>query len=191
MHKEKVLEFGQIVEMAPFNTDEKIATFADLDGVFVKYGKEHSNESNIVRLNGLRKVIERSDEFVFWSSRFRVDENSNFWKFASMLFEGKSISKFPFLTNKSIERLENFAKNSNPDCRVESKIGIKKMRSCFGIEDDFVSMALKTIQSEKKMVVIGSSIIDRNRVRNLAENIKRQGSDPRSLYYFDTGHFLY
>jgi hypothetical protein len=186
-----VFEFEKIAERAPFNTNQEIVTMADLDGVVVKYGRESVYEENSKRLCGLRSIIRKSEEFFFRSSRIPVDENGLFWKFMGNLFDNKPISNFPFLTDRSIEKLERFAQSTNPLCKVKSQIGFKKMRSCFRMEDDFLDVALKTLNSGKSLVYIGSSMIDRRIVKLLAKKAKSEKLDIKNLYYFDTDHIFF
>jgi hypothetical protein len=190
VHHEKTLDFSEIVENEPFTKEGRITTFADLDGVFFKYGKESNYEENVKRLHALAKVISKSDEFVYWSSRIRIEEESFLWKGLGPLFDGKSVSYFPFMTGRSVDRLERFAKTINPDCEVSSKIGLNKMKSCIGVKDDFMDMAKDSLKKGNKLVVIGSSIIDRHRIRQLSEELKSKQISPESLFYFDTGHFI-
>ncbi len=188
--EERVVDFNRIIEKEPFCSTEKVVTFTDLDGVFLNYGSENNHESNVSRLCTLRNIVKRSEEFVFWSSRIKIDEDNIAWKAIAPIFSGTKVCHFPFLTDKSVERLEKFARNANPDCQVSSQIGFRKMRSCFGMEDDFNEMALKTLESDKKLVVIGSSLVDRKKVRCLTSAAKEKGCKLDNFYYFDTGHLL-
>jgi hypothetical protein len=181
----------KITERPPFNTDKKIVSIVDLDGVIVKYGKEADDEENYKRLCGLRSIIRRSEEFFLKSSRIPVNENGWFWKLAGSLFDNKPISTFPFLTDSSVKKLENFARSTNHFCKVKSQIGLRKMRSCFEIDDDFLNVALKTLDSGKSLAYVGSSIIDRRIAKLLAKKAKSERLSIQNFYYFDTNHILF
>jgi hypothetical protein len=187
---EKINFLSEVTKREPFLGKEKIVSLVDLDGVLCEYGFKNNQEDNVLRLLALKNIVSKSDEFVFWSSRFEVDENKDWWKILKPVFGNKSITKCPFITESSIGKLEHFAQKANPECLVKFKIGLRKMRSCFAVDDDILSLATKTLEQDKKLVMVGSSIFDRQIIKQVVKETVKKGIDSKNIYYFDTGHWL-
>jgi hypothetical protein len=187
---EKVKFLSEVPTKDPFLGEEKIVSLVDLDGVLCEYGFKNNREDNTSRLLALRNIVSRSDEFVFWSSRLEVNENGNWWKMLEPIFGNKSITKFPFITETSINKLEKFAEKANPECSTNFKIGLRKMRSCFEVDDDILSLATKTLEQNKKLVMVGSSLFDRQIIKQVAKETAKNGKNTQNIFYFDTGHWI-
>ena len=187
---EKIDLLSEIIKKEPFLSGEKVVSVVDLDGVLCEYGRKNNADDNLSRLLGLRRIIEGSDEFVFYSSRIKLDEDSRIWKVLKPVFGETSVVKCPFMIDSSMERLQNFANKANENCKFEFKVGFKKMRSCFGDDDNFSDLVEKTLRQDKKLVMVGSSIFDRQIISKTAKEMDSKGLDSQKMYFFDTGHWI-
>ena len=181
---------SEITQREPFLVGEKIVSILDLDGVLCEYGQRNNFDCNVSRLLNLKKIISKSDEFIFYSSRIEMNEDSKIWDFLKPLFGDTIIAKCPFITKSSENRLKSFAEKVNPDCLIQFKVGFKKMRSCFGLDDNLFDMVEKSLEQNKKIVMIGSSIFDRKIVKQIVENTKEKGLNTKNIYSFNTGHWF-
>lgn len=180
---ERISSLPEVLGKEPFLTGEKIVTVLDLDGVLCEYGEKNNSGNNLSRLLALKNIISKSDEFIVYSSRFNIDEESYLWKKVLKPVFGKtSIVKCPFMVQSSMNRLEGFVKKANENCEFKYLVGLKKMRSCFKVDDDLQEIAQKTLEQNKKLVMVGSSVFDKT--------IARKNLNLENLFYFDTGHIL-
>lgn len=176
--------------MEPFLGEESIVSVIDLDGVLCEFGRRNNLDNNISRFLGLKNIISKSKEFVVYSSRIELNEDSGMWKMLKPVFGDTSIARCPFMVKSSIDRLENFAQKANPDCSVEFKVGFKKIRSCFGEVDDFSTLVEKTLEQNKKLVMVGSSFFDRQIIKQAEKETAKKGLNTKNIYFFDTGHWI-
>ena len=190
LNVEKIDLLSEVAKKEPFLSGEKVVSVMDLDGVLCEYGRKNNVDDNLSRLLALRRIIEGSDEFVFYSSRIKLDEDSRIWKVLKPVFGETSVVKCPFIVKSSIDRLENFVKKANSDCEVKFKTGLRKMRSCFGDEDGFSDVVEKTLRQDKKLVMVGSSIFDRQIISKTAKEMESKGLNSQQMYFFDTGHWI-
>ena len=181
-HEEKINSLLEVTKLDPFLSQNSIVSIVDLDGVLCEYGRKNNSDDNISRFLGLKKIIEKSDDFIVYSSRIEINENSKFWQKLKPVFGKTSIVRCPFMVESSRNRLENFAKKANESCNFKYLVGLKKMRSCFAIDDDLQQIAEKTLSENKKLVMVGSSIFDRK--------IVNKNLNLDNVFYFDTGHIL-
>ena len=188
---EKISSFSEILQKEPYLTGERIVTVLDLDGVLCEYGEKNSSTNNLSRLLTLKNIISKSDEFIIYSSRINIDEESDLWKkILKPVFGGTSIVRCPFMVKSSMDRLESFAKKANPNCEFNSRVGFRKMRSCFTTEDNFSDLVEKTIKCGKKFVMIGSSVFDRQIVKQTVRGLNSKGIDTKNVYAYSTEHTL-
>lgn len=188
---ERINSLPEVLGKEPFLTRGKIVTVLDLDGVLCEYGEKNNSDNNLSRLLALKNIISKSDEFIVYSSRFNVDEESYLWKkILKPVFGKTSIVKCPFMIQSSMDRLEAFAKKANSDCSFDSRVGFKKMRSCFAAEDNFSTLMEKTIEQSKNFVMIGSSIFDRQIIKQAVKELNRKGVDTKNVYGYSTEHTL-
>ncbi|HPT66000.1 MAG TPA: hypothetical protein PK257_01660 [Candidatus Woesebacteria bacterium] len=171
-----------MIKMDPFLGQEKITSIIDLDGALCEYGEKSSFNNGISRLLGLKSIIEKSEEFIVYSSRIHLDEDGRLWQMIKSIFGQTSIVHCPFMVESSKKRLEKFIKKANEDCNFKYMVGLRKMRSCFAIDDDLQEIAQKTLKENKKLVMIGSSCFDKM--------IAKRNFNSSNVFYFDTGHVL-
>ncbi|MDD2483138.1 MAG: hypothetical protein PHE32_01910 [Candidatus Shapirobacteria bacterium] len=181
-HEKKINSLLEITKFNPFLGQESIVSIIDMDGVLCEYGRRNNLDDNFSRFLGLKKIIERSDEFVVYSSRFEINEDSILWEKLKPIFGQTSIVRCPFMVESSKKRLEDFTKKANENCDFRYLMGLKKMRSCFRMDDDLQNIVEKTLRQDKKLVMVGSSIFDRK--------IVNKNLNLENVYYFNTGHIL-
>lgn|GEM_PF-2022088 len=187
---EKINSLSEVTKNDPFLGSHRITSIIDLDGVLCEYGRKNNSDDNISRLLGLRDIISKSENIMINSNRFSLNEDGVLWQILEPIFDRKSITNCPFITKNSIDRLANFAKKANPNCKIEFNIGLKKMEGCFGIENKVLFLAEKTLEQDKKLVMIGSSIFDRQIINQTASNLEKKGLDIKNIHFFDTGHWV-
>lgn len=181
-HKEKINSLLEITKFDPFLGNNSIVSIVDLDGVLCEYGRKNNSDDNTSRFLALKNIIQRSEEFIVYSSRIEINEDSKLWQNLKPIFGQTSIVRCPFMVESSKNRLEDFAKRANENCDFKYLVGLKKMRSCFKMDDDLQDIAQKTLKQNKKLVMIGSSIFDRK--------IVNKNLNLDNVFYFDTGHIL-
>ena len=181
-HEEKIKSLLEITKLDPFLNNNSIVSIVDLDGVLCEYGRKNNSDDNISRFLGLKKIIEKSDDFIVYSSRIEINEDSKLWQNLKPVFGKTSIVRCPFMVESSRERLQDFAKKTNNNCEFRYLVGLRKMRSCFAIDDDLQQIAKKTLDENKKLVMVGSSVFDRK--------IVNKNLNLENVFYFDTGHVL-
>jgi len=164
---ERTVDFGSIVKTDAYSSGRSVVTFADLDGVFLEYGKNDCVEKNIERFRALTKIAKVSEEIVLWSGRTESD------MFAFM----------PFIERSKIIKIKKLINIANPNCQVSFDFGIQKLLSASKMRE----RVEKIISQDKNVVVIGSSFFDRKSVAKIADNI---GEKRKNLFYFDTGHWI-
>jgi hypothetical protein len=181
-HEEKIKSLLDVTKFDPFLGKESIVSIIDMDGVLCEYGRKNNSDDNVSRFLGLKKIIEKSDEFVVYSSRIEINEDSILWQKLKPIFGKTSIVRCPFMVESSRDRLETFTRKINENCDFKYLVGLKKMRSCFKTDDDLQDIAEKTLRLDKKLVMVGSSIFDRK--------IVSQNLNLENVFYFDTGHWF-
>lgn len=181
-HEEKINSVLEVTNFEPFLTKDSIVSIVDMDGVLCEYGRRNNFDDNISRFLGLKKIIEKSEEFIVYSSRIEIDEKSWLWQKIKPIFGKTSIVRCPFMVESSRERIYGFTKKANENCDFKYLVGLKKMRSCFRMDEDLQEIAEKTLEQDKKLVMVGSSIFDRK--------IVNQNLNLDNVFYFDTGHLL-
>lgn len=187
---EKIDSLSEVTKNDPFLGSHRITSIIDIDGVLCEYGRKNNSDDNISRFLGLRDIISKSENIMINSNRFSLNENGVLWQILKPIFDRKSITNGPFITKKSIDRLENFANQANQNCKIEFNIGLKKMKGCFGTEEGVLFLAEKTLEQDKKLVMIGSSIFDRQIINQTASKLDEKGLDIRNIHFFDTGHWI-
>lgn len=178
----KIESFLDVTKMEPFLGEKKVVSIIDLDGALCEYGRKNNFDDGISRLLGLKSIIEKSEDFIVYSSRIHIDENGWLWNKIKPIFGQTSIVHCPFMVESSKERLESFVKKANDNCGFKYIVGLRKMRSCFAMDDDLQEIAQKTLMENKKLVMIGSSCIDKI--------IAKKNLNLENFFYFDTGHIL-
>lgn len=191
LNEVRVNNLNSILSERPFVDTKGIVSIFDLDGVLCEHGHKNNFEANVSRLRSMKAIIAKSDEFVIWSSRINIKDNSAVGRILVPMFGKNSITMFPFITDKSIDRLEGFAQKSNPDCVVSSKIGLRKMRSCIKADEDFFDLTKTTLEQDKKLVMVGSCAIDRQIMKQVATETQAVGLDTKNIYFFNTGHLIF
>ncbi len=179
---EKINSLSEVTKNDPFLGSNRITSIIDIDGVLCEFGRKNNFDDGVSRLLGLKSIIEKSEDFIVYSSRIHVNENGWLWNKIKPIFGQTSIVHCPFMVESSKERLENFVKKANKNCDFKYMVGIRKMRSCFAIDDDLQEIVQKTLDENKKLVMIGSSCVDKI--------IAKKNLNLENFFYFDTGHLL-
>lgn len=179
----------------PVFRSKKPVVFCDADGV-INDPWDNNYNSNLKRLLALRRIVRHSDKFHLWSMRIPVDNDSLFWRYLlAYIFDNNSMTKFPFITNANLTRLYNFFQKAyqlrnphDPLCPIELHPGTNKILS--SKTDPFLEEAIKVLESGRSSVIIGSSVFDRNQVRQILTSSRNRDVNLAHLYYFDTGHLV-
>jgi hypothetical protein len=194
-------DFSDIVRYRPFSRTDHDArampvdVFLDFDGVVsVPMQRVYSREKSIARIHALKRVAQVADSLTFWSGRFVPSEDGRVWRnglrhmFDVPRSNRSGISKFPFMTAGSQERFAAFINRVNPDCTVRFSLGSDKLLQ----RSTFADSAQSLLQEGSRVVVVGSSIVDRRNIKKLVDKIQKENNQDlfAQLHYFDTGHLF-
>lgn len=191
-HLTLIKQLRDVLNQPPFDENQeeakkKIAVFCDLDNVITDLRIGQANGS-ITRLLALRTILRRTDNFTLISSRITLAKDSILWTVLEPTFGG-TISKLPFLTDDSAERIKQFLINANGTCTINLGIGLKKLvRGEIGGQS-LASAILKFLSEGNETVVIGSSFVERRIVGKMLDSLPQE-ADLSKLHYFDTGRLL-
>jgi hypothetical protein len=205
-----VENLAEVLTYPPFSTadvDESgITVFCDFDGVISACWEigEKRHRANISSLLALYRLIGKIGELHLWSSRILFNQGDQQWeKFLKTL--GWPTNNFPFLEKNFAERLGELCSQANPACQFSYQVGPEKITGKPYDSLGFVDQALSLLKKRKTLVVVGSSMFDRRRIRGVLERGQHYiGTieDPMAgrteqvfidwslFHYFDTGHLL-
>ena len=170
----------EVPKIEPFGDGLRhLAVIMDLDGVLCESGKNNTTQTNIEKLAALRRIAVNSDIITFDSSRMRINRESR-------PHEGNVIA-FPFLNLDSEVFLRDMIKRSNPDCRVNFKVGFFRKERNEGVFEREQSVKEYLRQGEK-VVFIGSSKNDVSLAKKIVSNVDESVKD--RIYIFNTGHWI-
>ncbi len=97
---------------------------------------------------------------------------------------------FPFFSHRLQERIRRVLLKINPDCHVDFHLGFGKMLNHRSFER-FSSMIADLLDQHVPVVLLGSSIFDRIRLKKLINELLFSGRNDLSLLrYYDTGRVL-
>ena len=149
-------------EKAIRNSDPKILTVIDFDGVLVSPTHLQKN-AGVNNMLFLARCAKASDETVIWTNRIQPNKG----KFADT-------GTFPFLGKNLIKRLEDMLNEQG-----KGKVQKKKLR-------DNSTELIEMSKGYDYIVFVGSSNIDRKVVKEFAH----KDDMPERMVFFDTGHWI-
>jgi len=187
---EKIGSLSEVTKKEPFLSGDRKMVFFDLDGVLCEYGRKNNSDDNISRLLAIRDILSQTDEVIYNSLRFNIDENGNLWKLLKPIFGRESISHCPFITESSENKLEHFSKMANSEIKVRFNIGSSKIKNWINPDENILSWSEEALEQGKKIIIIGSSPIDLKIAEHVADNASEKGLNNQNVYSFNTGHRL-
>lgn len=176
-----IKELAEVLNHPPFSQTEgniPLELFCDYDGVITSpwYSKEADERNK----QALRQIAPYLQKFTLWSSRIMVDEEVR-----------DDFSPFPYLASGTMDLIEDLIHMSNPDCQVYFRSGLGKIFRKASDQQGFTQQALGVLEKGSRLVTVGSSIVDRAKVRQLAHEASRKGVMLRNFKYFDTRHVIF
>ena len=173
-----VEKLGEVLSWPPFTGQQPIHTFCDLDGVVLSFSLKDG--ANFSALLALARIAQRSTKLTLWSLRPQVADN-----FLPGIFERKSISFLPVISNRSITRLKGFFNRVAPKTGIDFNFGLDKLA-----KDGLLPKIDEVLTfSDKEVALIGSSVFDRLEMGKLLKGLPKEGQ--KRLWYFDTGRIVF
>ena len=187
--------FKDILEHPPFNgvsngtsTGTPIHVLCDLDGVISHPFKRGSLRQG---LPTLQSVASQANALTIWTARMIPNADGVVWRRGlQKIFDSQrsrergGISRFPFLSDASVEALTTMVYETNPTCEVDFLGGDNKFRT----RSNFVPLAHDILEQGRHLVIVGSSLFERKGVDQLIKQLEETGNSHLMLRinYFDT-----
>lgn len=167
-----------VLDLPPFTCGRPIHTFCDLDGVVLSFsGKEGTNFPSFL---ALARIAKASQALTLWSLRFQVGDN-----FFPGVFDQKSISHLPVISNRSLARLSRFFSRVAPQTQINFSFGLEKL-----IGSGLLPQVNQVLNdSYQEIALIGSSVFDRLEMGKLLGKLPEE--ERGRLWYFDTGKIIF
>jgi|GEM_PF-6430080 len=197
-HADKIPNLPAVLQMEPFislSDGQRIGLLScDWDGVVRQgwfdrmNGNREQNERNIEALLKIRCL---SSDIILWSSRIPIPEFDHppYAYLEEMLGTNGGISHMPFVTESDKRYLYHLLDSQETIVgATELKFGLGKI---FRRQQDLTDKMTKKLTSGQKVAVIGSSVIDHQRMLNLAADCDRINVPLNNLHYFTTGRIVW
>ncbi|MDE2589306.1 MAG: hypothetical protein KGL95_06535, partial [Patescibacteria group bacterium] len=173
---------SEILDLPPFNREKDpsrtTTVYCDFDGVVGFLVPSRSSwQERIGRWRALAEVMKKTDRFVWYSARGNYPEDWWGWRMVRGVFDRGRFSAFPYISEKSQQRLIEFGHHVNPGCEIEFMGGPRKMLGGSfpqylqgTTHDGFIESASRELADSKRdVVVIGSGRNEDRRVKALQQ----------------------
>lgn len=182
----RIDSLNKVLETEPFVKNVRRSIVTDLDGAVCT--KE--SVGDYPRIKTLAEIAAgASDGFAIYSARYYLAEGGFLEKILKPILKrkGQAVINYPFFDKESGDSLEKFIRACNPNCSANLIIGGEKLRRC---NSAIINMASRALSTDGVFVFIGSGLIDKRNVNEIARAMDLEGRDTRGIYYLYTGKGL-